>query len=116
MDLVRLLDRLAHARAKHVVVVARLAADAEHRELRIDEPLLHELVQRGHQLALGEIAHRPEDHDRARIGAVALGAEAADRDARARGDDSAGSHDFFTACPPNSLRSAAITLPPNESA
>ena len=30
---------------------------------------------------------------------------------RASGDDGAGTHDFFTAWPPNSLRSAAITLP-----
>src|SRR4051812_46129182 len=116
MDLVRLLDRLAHARAKHVVVVARLTADAEYGELRIDEPLLHQLVQRRHQLALGEIAHRAEDHHRARIGTLALGPDTADRDAGPRGDDSAGAHDFFTACPPNSLRSAAMTLPPNESA
>src|SRR5512132_2935205 len=115
MDLVRLLDGLAHARAKHVVVVAGLAPDAEHSEVRIDEPLFHELVQRRHQLALGEIAHRAEDDDRARIRAVALGPEAADGDAGTRGDDSAGAHDFFTACPPNSLRSAAITLPPKES-
>src|SRR5689334_6791055 len=115
MDLVRLLDGLAHAGAKHVVIIARFASDAEHGKVGVDEALLHQLVQGRHELPLREVAHRAEDDHRAWIGAVAHRRHTADLNARPSGDDGAGAHDLVTAWPPNSFRKAAMTLPENVS-
>src|SRR5205823_9013344 len=46
-----------------------------------------QFVERGHQLPLREIAHRAEDDHRARVGAIALRANATQRDARPRSEE-----------------------------
>ena len=99
--------------AKGVVGLRLVASDAEHREIRMDEMLPHELVDRGEQLSPTEIAERAADHHRARIGALRRRSRHLHR--LSRRDDRRAAHECFTAWPPNSLRSAAITFAPNES-
>ena len=71
-----------------------------------------EIIQRGNQLALGEIAGGAEDHQHAGVRFFAM-AESIGRVqlriARHR------RYPFLTAWPPNSLRSAATTLAEKES-
>src|SRR4051812_33826181 len=105
LDLVRLRQRLVHRLAEGIVSAA-LARGAEHGEVFGQEAFLRELIDRRHQLAPGQVTHRAHDDHRAWVRAHAL----RDRDRDARPDGDASRH-FFTACPPNSLRSAAMTLP-----
>src|SRR6185312_16318799 len=98
---------------ERVVGLRLVATDAEHREALVDEMLFHQLVNRRQELAAAQVSQRAADDERARIGAVARPRRRLRL--RARTDGRAG-HDFCTAWPPNSLRSAAITFPPNESA
>ena len=71
-DFVRLRERLAHLLAERVVGLRRVAADAEHLELLVDEVLVEQLVDRRQQLATTQIAQRAEDHHRARIRVATL--------------------------------------------
>src|SRR6185369_11835425 len=107
-------ERLPHLIAKRVVVLAGVAPHAQHLEVFVDEVLVHQLVDRRQQLPPTEITERAEDDHRARIGAIALCPRCVRHRAR-RNDGSCRAHVVFTAWPPNSLRSAAMTLAPNES-
>src|ERR1043166_826141 len=86
--------------------------------------LFHQLVYGGEQLAAAQNADRPQKEQRKPGGARrddvrdVLHADArrrARRDDRHRSVTFTVGHVVFTACPPNSLRSAAITLAPNDS-
>ena len=90
---------------------------AEHLELVVDEMLVHQLVNRRQQLAAAQVAERAEDDHRARIGAVALRRRAAIVRGTRRNDRRVWMrrHVVLTAWPPNSFRSAAMTLAPKES-
>src|SRR5678815_2309430 len=113
--LVRLAERGAHLGAERVVGLAFIASDAEHREPFVDEMLLHQLINRRQQLATAQVSERTTDDHGARIGAAADDGLRLSRGA-SRNDWPVGAHECFTAWPPNSLRSAAITFAPNESA
>src|SRR5439155_4986607 len=72
---------------------------------------VREVVERRNQLAPREISTRAEDHHRARRGDLLVGGRHRRRDRR-----DARAHAFsFTACPPNSARSAASIRSLNES-
>ncbi len=104
-------DSAPHRLAEAVVRPIR-PRDADDGELLGKKPAEGERVERRHQLALGQVARGAEDHERARrrpppqrqpfeqrIELFDRGAHSAD----------------FTACPPNWLRSAALTLAANDS-
>src|SRR4051812_13800673 len=61
-----LLDGLLHVLAEALVVLLG-AGDADDGEPRRQEPPQHERVQRRHQLLVGQVAGRAEDHEGARI-------------------------------------------------
>ncbi len=71
-----------------------------------------ERVEGGEELALRQVAGRPEDRERAGLGRAAA-LEAFEE--RVFGRDCHSQSAFFTACPPNSLRSAAFTFAANDS-
>ena len=114
MHLLGRVERLAHLGAKAVVRLL-VARHAEHREVLVREVLLHELVDRRQQLAPTEVAQRADDDHRARVRASRSRRRRRHLDGRSRRNGRRG-HVCCTACPPNSLRSAAITFAPNESA
>src|SRR5207253_1464796 len=116
----RLRDCVTHALLKDTML-ERLARDAQHREILGHEILCNEIVDRRQQHATREVAGSAEDDHRAarrfafrrRRSGVRYVTHHLRGLARAR--LRARAHVFFTAWPPNSLRSAAITLPANVS-
>src|SRR5262249_27311640 len=76
------------------------------------QPPVCQRVERRHQLSLGQVAGGAEDDENARLGAPSERKPLDERVALLdRGRHSAA----FTACPPNWLRSAAVTFAANES-
>src|SRR6185503_10546706 len=128
-----LLERRAHPRAE-LVVADRLSREADHGEVLGEHAIAEELVDRGHELAPREVARGAEDHQHLRLRRAGGLHRAAQRRVRRRagghGDgrrrsglahpwggvaggavwlSAAAGDASFTACPPNWLRSAAIT-------
>ena len=95
-----LLDALPRARVD-AVDVDRLAADRHHG--RVEAPAFHHGVQRREDLLEGEVAGRPEDHQR-------VGVEAG------HGSPNLQTPFGGSRCPPNSERSAESRRPANASA
>ena len=90
------------------LVVGHLArASPDQVEALGQRALVREVVERRQQLALRQVARRPEDHERGRVDRVPL--EPLDAAGSPRCVASAPSS-LFTAWPPNWLRSAALTL------
>ena len=110
-----LLDALAHVGAEFLVghVAASCADDGEaFRQVAFRG----ERVQSRDELALGEVAARSEDDDAERNRGPGLPASLVQRALRDQCDAAVPATDSaFTGCPPNSLRSAAITLLPKPS-
>ena len=107
------LERIPQLRPERAVVHL-LACDGDDGEIVGQQAIQHQVIERRDQLPVEEIPGA-EDHERARLRPAELrhGLGSAFRSGdRRRG---VGRHVVFTACPPNSFRSAAMTLAPNES-
>src|SRR4051812_29343561 len=111
MNLVRLVHRFSHERAISLVGVL-ISRDAQQREVVREKLLFGEVVDGRDELAFREVPGGAEYHHRAWIGLVAT-----PRSSRCtyEGNCARRLHDFFTAWPPNSFRSAAMTLAEKES-
>src|ERR1700730_14860393 len=115
MDPAVLLDALAHVGAEFLV--GHLAATcADDGEARGHGSFRGERIQRRDELALGQVAAGSEDDDAEGNRCARLPAPLVQRALRDQCDAAApAAASAFTGCPPNSLRSAAITLLPNPS-
>src|SRR5688500_4904673 len=111
-DLVGFSKRLAH-RERECGISHRIAANAKKTESLGKKPLSSERIERRHELSPHEVAARAEDHRRTPVRSSLPVARPRWNGKMRR--DMRCSHVFFTACPPNSLRSAAITFAENES-
>ena len=103
-----LLHRFFHPRAEAVVALLG-PRGADDRELLREQVAVGERVERGNELALRQVAGRAEDHERARIG------RPPELEALEQRIFFGDGHSLLTACPPNSLRSAAVIFAANDS-
>ena len=108
-----LVESLAHRGAERRVVPS--GASYPHDRAVVGQQAVEEEVrERGDELPAGEVTARPDDHQHARLRAPQAILRRR-RLADGLGDRGRGSHAFFTACPPNSFRRAAMTFAPKES-
>ena len=108
-----LLDGLAHlARGSPRRRPSSVRDEADHREGRRQQAAQRQVVERGHELAMGEVARGAEDHH-AHSGPGTSPRRRPSRNGFAAavvGTATLSSRACFTAWPPNWLRSAAMTL------
>src|SRR6266542_3910279 len=104
--------RVTHPRCEFGIAQS-IAAETDESESIRQEFLLRQVIERWHELSAHQVSSRPENHHGAGVRPLTpQWAMAANRDRRGY---MRSLHAFFTAWPPNSFRSAAMTFAENDS-